>query len=718
MDVRTSVQAEHRRPAAVLGWLILATGLMAAKDPAWAQQLRPSSTARRVSFVSQDVSSDDPADDDVDDADDILKLADESLESLSNRQVVAPALDVEVTSVTRTESTVGRSPAAIFVITPEMIRRSGATSVPEALRMAPGLEVARVNSNEWAVSSRGFNSRFANKLLVQIDGRSIYSPVFSGTFWEANHVMLEDVERIEVIRGPGATVWGANAVNGVINIITKSAKDTQGLLFSGGAGTEERGFTNLRYGGTTQSGVNWRVYGMQFDRDGGTLPGGDAVDDWRFEQGGFRADWQPTCCDTVTFQGDYFNGDTGNDFLQQFPAAPFTRRIAEDTSFRGGNVLMRWSRDLGQDRGWAVQCYYDRFEHHLSPTRDDTDTIDFDFQREFPLGWRHKLLWGCGYRYHKVRTRGTFSVSYDPSGRDLDLFSYFLQDQITLSPERLFLTVGSKFEHNDFTAFEFQPTARLLWAPDPRRAVWAAVSRAVRTPSITDENTRIKIFNIPVGPPPPVFAQLSGDRAVESEDLTAYEVGYRAQPTDAFSWDIAVFFNKYEDLIVFNPPPLGFPAPSIWSWPAVNGMNGETYGGELSATLQVNPCWRLTGSYSYLQMQVHPDVGIDSDTNHVEHQSPHSQVYCRSSWDFAHDLQFDLMLRYVDSLHTHRGITSGRVPKYLTMDVRLGWRPSENLEVAVVGQNLLDDHHLEFHGQDAFSTEVDRGVYGTVTLQY
>ena len=635
------------------------------------------------------------------------------IEQLGQVDVVVPAMDVEVTSVTRTESTVGRSATAVFVITPEMIRRSGATSVPEVLRMAPGLNVARINSGNWAVSSRGFNFRFANKLLVQIDGRSVYTPTFSGVYWEANDVMLEDVERIEVIRGPGATVWGANAVNGVINIITKKAADTQGALITGGAGTEERGFTGARYGGSAGD-LNWRVYGKQFDRDQGHLPGGIAADDWRMAQTGVRADWTPTACDTFTLQGDYFNGENGVNQHRFAPGFPFQTTVTDDIELFGGNVLGRWTRDLGEDRSWALQMYYDRFARHFSVLDQCQDIFDLDFQYQFYFGPRHHVVWGAGYRYNKDCMMGGFQVSFVPPARETNLFSYFVQDEIALREDELFLTLGSKFEHNSFTGFEFQPSTRLLYSPDPRRAVWGAVSRAVRTPARSDDDMRNIVRTIPMGPPPPVFVQYQGDRSVESEDLMAYELGYRAQPTDDFSWDIAAFFNKYEDLIVFNPTAMGSPPPAIWPWVATNGMDGETYGFELASTYHLSPCWRLTGSYSYLQMQLHAAAGITPRTEESEGQSPHSQFYVRSSWDMAHDLELDLMLRYVDSLHW----VSSDIPSYFTMDVRLGWRPTEHLEMAVVGQNLLDDHHYEFFDSDALATEVDRGAYGTVTLRY
>ncbi|OHB69626.1 MAG: hypothetical protein A2V70_15665 [Planctomycetes bacterium RBG_13_63_9] len=651
--------------------------------------------------------------------DDILNL---DLEQLGKVDVVVPSMDVEVTSVTRTESTVGRSPAAVFVITPEMIRRSGATCIPEVLRMVPGMEVARINASQWAITCRGFNGRYNNKLLVQIDGRSVYSPIYGNVLWEVNDVMLQDVQRIEVIRGPGSTLWGSNAVNGIINIITKPAKDTQGLLIHGGAGTEERGFTGVRYGGGAGSDLNWRVYGKQFDRDGGSVPQGNSADDWRMAQTGFRADWTPNRSDAVTLQGDYYTENAGRTVYDFLATPPYEQHIEDDGRLCGGNVLGRWSRDLGKDSNWTLQLYFDRRERHYSTYDQNCNTLDVDFQRQSSLGMCQKIVWGAGYRYwdniFNVYDGHAFNQSVDPNARSNNTFSYFVQDQITLRDDLLYLTVGSKFEHNEFTNFEYQPGARLLWTPDERQSVWAAITRAVRIPSLVEEDIRIKIRQIPMGPPPPMFVQITGNRAIESEDLLSYEVGYRAQPSDRFSWDLALFYNKYVDIIGFVPDPLGFPLPLVWPWVSENALDGETYGGEITATWQFNPCWRVTGSYSYLQMQLHKYPGIAADPAMLEYpegESPHNQVYFRSSWDLARTWMLDVALRYVDSIHSSQ--ERGVVPSYTTMDARLAWQPTANFEMAVVGQNLLDRRHYEYFFTDVVPTEVDRGVYATVTLR-
>jgi iron complex outermembrane receptor protein len=676
------------------------------------------------------VVADDPADDPlqvpVDDPDAILDL---DIEDLGRVEVLAPALEVEVSTVTRTESTVGRSPAAVFVVTNEMIRRSGARSIPEVLRLVPGVDVARIDSNKWAVSVRGFNGRFANTLLVQIDGRSVYTPLYAGVFWDVQDLVLEDIERIEVIRGPGAAVWGANAVNGVINIITKKARDTQGVLVEGGAGTEELGFTTARYGGQLGANSHYRVYGKWFERGGGHYPLDDVPpDDWRQGRGGFRVDWTPTDCDTITFQGDGYEGYSGTNSLvaDPNPLSGFVRSVNDDAHVSGANVLARWTRELSDESDWSVQFYYDRTQRHLTGFTflEDRDTVDLDFQHRFPLGDRQSVIWGFGYRNTQDVTQDAlFYLDFNPDKRADDIFSYFVQDEITLYEDRLYLTVGSKFEHNDYTAFEFQPSGRLLWTPSPRHSLWASISRAVRTPSraeddVTSTLVPVAIFPTPFGPMP-VIPQLIGDRSMEAEDLLAYEAGIRVQPTDAFFWDLAVFFNQYNDLLTTVP---GTPVPGFaLGWPGLalfqpmrptNLMDGETYGFELAANYQFCPAWRIQGAYTFLRMALHPDPGTQALS--TEGQNPANQFSIWLSGDLACHWNLDLIGRYVDTLPDQP------VPSYFVMDVRLAWRPTDAFEAFVAGRHLLDDSHPEFASDFALGagTEVQSEVYGGVIWRY
>jgi iron complex outermembrane receptor protein len=636
-------------------------------------------------------------------AQDILDM---DIEQLAQAEVVVPALDEAVSTVSRQESTVGRSAAAVFVITPEMIRRSGANNVPDVLRMVPGVEVARIDANKWAISIRGFNSLYSDKLLVQIDGRAVYTQFFSGVFWDAHDVMLEDVERIEVIRGPGATVWGANAVNGVINIITKQAKDTQGALVVGGAGTEQQAFSRVRYGGQVGDDLCWRVYGKQFENDGGFSPRDD-FDDWRQGRGGFRADWNPCSLDLLTVEGDFYDGYSGELQTVAFSTDPYSRDLQFNNHVYGQDYLSRWTHTVDDDSDWAAQIYYQMVGRGSPVAQHEQETFDLDFQYRFPIGQRHEVICGAGYRQVDDHLFGSFAISMEPVYRNTDLFSYFVQDQITLEEDRWYFTAGSKFEHNDFSGFEYQPTVRLLHTPSNRQTLWASVSRAVRTPNRVNADGEYNQFLSPIGP---TFGRLSGNREFRSEELLAWEIGYRAQPTDAFFWDLACFYNYYTRLVSVEQTGQGDWDPDISAvvvpFTFANSVSADTGGAELAATYQVKDNWELSGAYTLFYMDRHgPTGGLSPDS------SAHNRLYAHSAWSLRPDLEFDLIGRYVDSL-SHLG-----VPSYLTIDARIAWRINKHLEWAVVGRNLLDRHHLEFIDVEGgtIGTEVQSEVFTTLT---
>jgi len=640
--------------------------------------------------------------------DDLLDL---DIDGLGEVDVVVPAFDVEVTSVTRNESTVGRSPAAVYVITQEMIRRSGKTSVPELLRMVPGLQVGRINSNIWAISSRGFNNRFANKLLVLIDGRSVYTSTFSGVNWDVQDLVFEDIERIEVIRGPGATVWGANAVNGVINIITRKAQDTQGLMVAAGGGDQDKSINQFRYGGVTPGGVHYRVYGKHFERAAGFSP--DATgphDDWRQGRMGFRADWGCTeCqCDAVMVQGELYSGAAGEHLpVLPTPGAPFTTAVTGDAVVGGSHFLAKWDHRIDDQTGYCLQTYYDRRNRNDVFADQHVDTFDVEFQYRSVPWRRHAVTWGLGYRLTADNHPATFpfAFSLDPVKRQTNLFSAFLQDEIALVQDKLTFLAGCKFEHNGYSGFEYQPTGRLLWMLDERHALWGAVSRAVRTPSRVAEDMRLRLLIAP----PAVIGQFDGTRALEAEDMMAYEIGYRAQPSEAFSWDVAVFYNDYEDLFSFvqTGPPAGIPptVPFLFT----NDLSAETCGVELSWQWQPANCWQLSGWYSYIH--VYPADWFGAETG--RRMAPHNQASLMLSRDLPRGFEADAIGRYVDN------VPGVGAPKYFSMDLRLGWRPSNRWEFSLVGQNLLEPHHEEFPYSfvNAQPTEVRRGVYAQATFR-
>jgi iron complex outermembrane recepter protein len=617
-------------------------------------------------------------------------------------------MNIEVTSVAKKEQRVGETAAAIFVITQEEIRRSGVTSIPEALRLAPGVTVSRIDGNSWAIGVRGFGSGLSRSVLVLIDGRSVYTPLFAGVYWDVQDTLLEDIDRIEVIRGPGGSIWGANAVNGVINIITKSAIETQGLLATAGGGSEEKGFGSLRYGGKIGEDFSYRVYGKGFRRDGQFTPHLSDVDDWQMGQGGFRADWDLRERDKLTFQGDIYKGYSGLRSQVSSFSAPFSTIVERDTDLSGMNLLGRWNRTLSETSNLALQIYYDRTFRREPTFQERRNTVDFDFQHRFKATSHQELIWGLGYRFTKGDTESVPTLVISPRNRADNLFSAFLQDEIVLVEDLLRLTVGSKFEHNDYTGFEFQPSGRLLWTPAARHVLWASFSRAVRTPSRVDRD--IAASSAPF-PALPFFARLLGNKDFESEKVLAYELGYRIQPTDRLFVDLAAFYNRYDDLFsVETGTPFLEPGRLIFPFQFDNKMKAQVYGIEIAADWRWLDWWRWRFSYSHLQINLTRKPGSnDAFTEQsTEGSSPHNQVSLTSFIDLPGNLNLDGIFRYVDNL------PGQNVGRYFNLDLRLGWHATKNVELSLVGQNLLQGHHAEWSG----GTEIQRGVYTKVTWRW
>ncbi|MDB6019021.1 MAG: TonB-dependent receptor [Pedosphaera sp.] len=619
---------------------------------------------------------------------------------------LAELMSLDVTSVSRQAEPYGQAPAAIQVITQDEIRRSGASSIPEALRLADNLNVAQKNSHDWAISARGFNTDLANKLLVLIDGRTVYTPLFSGVFWNVQDYLLEDLDRIEVISGPGGTLWGANAVNGVINIISKNAKDTQGLYVEGGGGTVLQDFTGVRYGGTLASNVYFRVYGKYFDRGNEVFTNGmDANDSWRMGQGGFRIDAETSPQNNLTLQGDLYGSDVNVPSGGQGRAS-------------GGNLLGRWSHVISDESDMSLQLYYDR-THLYDPISnqfgtanyltDDLDTYDVDFQHHFVLGERNRVIWGAGYRFTHDVVGEAANLAFLPPVLNHNLFSGFVQDEIRLL-EHVSLTLGTKLEHNDYTGFEVEPNARLQWNLTTNQMLWGAVSRAVRTPSRVDRDIRE-----PNGP----IAVLAGMPSFVSETVIAYELGYRAQLSQKVSGSISAFYNDYDNIRSTSITPGGLfgVLPLFFA----NNLQGETYGFELSADYQVLDGWRLHGGYDLLKEHIHVKSGqTDLNNGLNETADPQQQFSLRSSFDLPAHLELDTGLRWVDQLSLNNNGSPSIVPSYFELDARLAWHPTPRLEIAIVGQNLLHDHHQEYGTPNALPVqeEIQRSVYAKVSWRW
>jgi iron complex outermembrane recepter protein len=621
---------------------------------------------------------------------------------------VEDLMNVRVTSVARHSEKLIETASAIQVITQDDIRRSGATSIPEALRLADNLQVAQKNAHDWAISARGFNTALGNKLLVMIDGRTVYTPLYSGVFWDAQDYLLEDIDRIEVISGPGGALWGANAVNGVINIITKSAQDTQGLYAEGGGGSEPHEFGALRYGGTVGTETQYRAYAKYFDRGDEVLANGNPeTDAWRQGRAGFRIDSQATSRDRLTLQGDYYDGhenvETGGTGDQS-----------------GENLLGRWTRVFSDESDLALQTYIDQ-THLADPIPsltasgvkftppgflyDDLTTIDVDFQHRFPLGARNHVVWGVGFRRTHDAVIDAPALGFLPNDLRQNLYSAFVQDEIALR-NNLAFTLGTKLEHNDYTGFEYEPDARLSWTLSPNQALWSAVSRAVRTPSRIDHD-------LSEGSPP-YFVILKGGADFTSETVLAYELGYRAQLNSKLSTSVSSFYNQYDRVRSTSITP-GTLLPFFFA----NNLEGHTYGVEFSGDYQVTELWSLHAGYTLLREHLAVKAGqFDLSNGRNETADPKHQVSLRSSLTLPRRLELGAGLRWVDTLVTNNGPVASTVPSYFELESRLAWHASDRLELSLVGQNLLHNHHPEYGFVDPSRQEIQRSVYGKFAWRY
>ncbi len=658
---------------------------------------------------------------------DVTPMLDMSLEQLMN---------IEVTSVLKTATRLSDTPGAIFVLTNEDIRHTGATTIPEALRMVPGMHVARIDANKWAVTVRGFNGQFANKLLVLVDGRSVYSPLQSGIWWDQQDVMMEDIDRIEVIRGPGASLWGANAVNGVINITTKSAKNTQGGLLSAHVG-DERGGIGLRYGAKTGEDAYLRVYGNTQMHSGEreVEDGEKAGDLGRLNKAGFRFEKALNQNDNITFSGEVFEGDSGG-AKQSFPtlasnmvpvlAPPYAQSVSTAHAFNGYNLLGRWEHKISDLSSTTTQVYWDNHERDLKKfgAVNRVSTFDVDFQHNLQLSDRQNVVWGLGYRRNMDDTSNSNILSYMDAKRSDDLYSFFVQDDITLQPKRWKLTLGTRLEHNPDTGYEVQPNARLMWTPNEHNTFWSSISRAVRTPSWTDRDVSLSLYTIPPfggGPASPfnpaVLVGLKGSADFKSEKLNAYELGWRGVIQPKLNADVALFYYDYHDAEAVIPNALDMS--TIGSGYLLqmthfgNATKARTYGGEVSIDCQVTDDWKLRASYSHFES----DVGFTANapagtTDPFSISYPRHQAQVWSQHKLTPTVSLDLNLRYVDGVNVNSPVSD-----YTALDARLAWAPNRNFELSLVGRNLLDGGHPEFGSNYFFTaTEMPRELF--VTARY
>ena len=656
-----------RNPAHTDHWRVaLACGIAAAwmwSVPAWSQQgtFAPAPAGSMQSSV----------------------LSPSELKSLSLEDLIA----IEVTSVSKRPEPLAEAASAIQVITREEIRRSGATSIPEALRLAPNLQVAQVNASQWAISARGFNNVLANKLLVQIDGRSLYTPLYAGVFWDVQNVLLEDVDRIEVVSGPGGSLWGSNAVNGIINIITKDARETQGLFAKTGAGSELRRLGRLRWGGRAGERIYYRAYAAGFERDNTRqLDGSEAKDDWDGAQGGFRADWEGDRT-RFTIQGDYY--DVNPDPEGGVPV-----------DARGGNGLARVEHSLGEQSDLWLTTYYDQTDRDFNNgLREKVTTLDVESRHRIAFTDAQEVVYGAGFRWMRHDLDNLELFGFFPDRKDLRLYSAFAQDAIAFAEDRLKLTVGVKFEHNDYTGAEWQPNGRIAWTPREGHLVWTAVSRAIRMPSRIDRD-----FIAYLAPELPL---IQGSKQFESEGVIAFEGGWRVQPSANLTGSVSVFHNEYDDIRSAEPPEMG-PIPITFG----NGVEGTTDGVEVALACGLTSAWTMRLGYTYLTDDLRAkSTSRDLNEATAESNDPPHQVRAHSSLNLPYGFEFDTTLRWVDALpHPH-------VPSYIGLGARLAWISAWGLEVSVVGQNLAEEEHLEFIPSSPDPRKIERSGYAAVTMR-
>lgn len=605
-------------------------------------------------------------------------LSPDELKKLSLEEL----MNIKVTSVSRRPEKLTEVASAIQVITREDILRSGATNLPEALRLAPNLQVAQLNSSAWIISARGFNAIFSNKLLVMIDGRTVYSPLFAGVFWDVQNVLLEDVERIEVVSGPGGTLWGANAVNGVINIITKSASETPGLYVSAGTGNFLKQHAAVRYGGKIGEEFSWRIYGMGSEREHTFLQdGGPNNDAWYMLRSGFSADWNPSETDALLMHGNIYTGTHEN--------------VPYESDIDGQNMLARWSHHFSEKSYLTVQGYYDRTWRRDIPSTisDQTQTYDLDFDHRFFAGKQHQIVWGGGYRIIDSKTQhSTPFVGFVPAQRDMNLFSGFIQDEISLFDEQVKIILGAKVQHNAFSEFDIQPNARLAWTGS-QSTVWGAVSRAVRAPSRIDVDYFIPTYDVP----PPLPSVAGGPNFI-SEKVVAYEVGYRLQAGDNTFVSIAGFYNRYQDLYSVDS------LRDTRTYQIQNNTEGTSRGLEFSGRASIGRNWHIRGGYTYFYKDLRNKPGSIYDFSALGNDAE-NRFLVHSMLDLPGNFQFDVSFRYVDPL------PNPHIPDYLTFDARLAW-VYKSWEISVKGQNLWEDRHREYIAL------LPRTIYGNIICRF
>jgi len=627
-------------------------------------------------------------------------------------------MNVKVTSVSRTEEKLSRTASAVFVIGPEDIRGSGALNIPDLLRMVPGVDVAQLTSNTWAIGVRGLNGRFSNKLLVLLDGRAVYTPTFGGTFWDVLNLPLEDIERIEVIRGPGGSVWGANAVDGVINIIMRKAEETRGGLVSAGGGNLEQGFGTVQYGGNLANKTDYRIYTRyQNEAPNPNGAGQEGGDGWHLLNGGFRTDSSLSSNDALTVQGNIYSGQEKIPVTQLVSiSSPNLQFTDAPANLSGGYIQSIWNHTFSPRIGTTLEISYDTYQRN-DALREGRRTLNADFQHHILWGNRQNILWGLAVRYTSSHSDGGILVSLSPPSATDSLYSSFVQDEIALIPNRLYLTIGTKLERNYYTGWAAIPSARVAWLIDDRQMLWAAFSRPIRTPDETDVALRSNVAEFTGQGGLPTVIEITGNPNYGNETMTAYELGYRTTVSKKLSIDFAAYYNDYthEQTIEPGAPFLeSTPAPLHLVLPLTFGnlMHGEAHGLEISTKWQITNRWSISPGYAFEEIHMHTEPSSQDSTSAAiaEGSSPLYSAQLRSRVDLSHGLEWNASAYFVD------GLAAENIPAYTRVDTQLTWKWGERGTFSVVGQNLQRAHHFEFqdflHSIDA--NQAKRSAYAMI----
>ncbi|MCP4582231.1 MAG: TonB-dependent receptor [candidate division Zixibacteria bacterium] len=643
------------------------------------------------------------------------------LKKLSLEELV----NIEVITVSRRVEKLSEAAAAIYVITAEDIRRSGFKSIPEALRMVPGMHVGRIDGNKWAITARGFNAIFANKLLVLIDGRSVYTPLFSGVYWDVQDVVMEDINRIEIIRGPGATLWGANAVNGVINIITKSTDETIGCLVKAGYETKSKTIAAARYGFKLGEKTSFRFFSQYTEFDGYDQADGSPMNDHRQDiRAGFRLDWAGSEKDNIFMRGDYYQGTSEQIYNSLLLTPPYAGTVSEEADLLGGDIVGRWMSRLSSTSEISVQFYCDYTSRKDINSSEERSTVNLDFHYSLEPTERIGVILGVGYRRMQDQTDSATRIKLIPADRTDAMYNAFVQTDMSIIPNRLKITLGSKFEHNDYTGFEVQPSGRVLWIPHSSHTLWAAISRAVRTPSRAEHSIR---FDAGLIPPNPMDStslltvlHLTGDDKFTSEVMTAYEAGYRIRPGQNLSFDVVGFYNMYSDLrsIGFDPVPTIVGNPPEYARLTIrarNNIKANTYGFEIAADWVPSGNVAIKATYTNFRFDITSSDEFSFQSGFVvsEDTDPEHQFGLRAAIDPLNDVNLDIGVRYVNEL------TVFDIDAYLTTDIRVMYRPVGYLELELGGHNLTSPSHTEFQSElNSARAVIKRTIYSSIIWRF